>query len=95
MSKNKKRKKKKEDGGEFDNMVEEFRQAVDENCWMVCVFSMNGNQVRMFRKTGGSPGFPVDDFSTAVDLLDTDLRKERERIEGETTPVPLLGKTQA
>lgn len=83
MAKKKTKRKPKKDKSEFDNMIAEFEKAMDADSAMVCIFTMNGNQVRLFRKTMGDPGFPTDDFSTAVDMLDEDLRKERSKVEDE------------
>lgn len=88
-----KKKKRKTDGTNFENMVKEMESALDNDSWMVCIFSMNGTQLRLFRKTGGDPGFPVDDFATAVDLLDGDLRAERDKVEAADAPTPVMGKT--
>lgn len=57
-----------------DNLATALEHAVESGHYMVAVFTLNGDRVQLYRKT---EEFPREDFDTAIDLLERDLRKER------------------
>ena len=73
-----------EDGKSWDNMLKE---AAAIGHFMHCVFCINGNQVKCFRRT---VSFPPEQFDTALDLLEDDLNKERKKIQNDDF-APVMG----
>lgn len=65
--------------GQLDAKLEE---AFVNGSFMVALWWFNGDTVRQWRKT---VDFPVADLETALDLLEADIRKERERLTGKAT----------
>jgi len=55
-----------------------LEEAVRSGHLMVCVWHLNGADVKFWRKTGD---FLSEDFEVALDLLETSLRTEKERID--------------
>lgn len=66
--------------GQLDAKLEE---AFVNGSFMVALWWFNGDKVQQWRKT---VDFPVADLETALDLLEADIRKERERLTGKATP---------
>lgn len=62
------------------SVAERLEMAVASGHFLIAIAHLNGTSVKLWRKTGD---FPPEDFNTVVDMLDTDLRKERRRLLGE------------
>lgn len=86
-----KRKKKKdrpttEEFQEWETTVEQVGTALEAGSYLIAVFSLNGTQVGLWRKT---KGFPVEYFERALDDLEKDLSQEKDRIEALEGPATL------
>lgn len=68
-------------------LVEEIQSATETGSYMILVLSMNGVQVRVFRRT---QAFPVDRFEDALETIEKDLSDERDRVEQVSAPATVV-----
>lgn len=59
-----------------------LERAAESGSWLACIFAPNGNRVELHWLT---QEFPPEDFPACVKLLDSELKKERAKIERETS----------
>jgi hypothetical protein len=82
----KKKKQKTAQEKEWEETIDQMGEALASGSYLLAVFSLNGNQINLHRKT---VAFPTDYFRHALDLLESDLTKEKDRIEIEDAPTTI------
>ena len=89
----KKTKKKQETPqavAEWEETIDQMGEALASGSYMIAVWSLNGVQVKLFRKT---KIFPTDYFARAMDLLEENLEEEKRRVDVLDAPATISRKT--
>ena len=71
---------------EWDQTIDEMGEALDSGSYIMAVWSLNGTQVKLYRK---SKDFPVDLFPRVLDTLEENLNAEKTEIESRDAPTTI------